>query len=56
MFAELGTVPSFTILVHTHLVALSYFTEPLANYENPKLIAVWGTTAATSLRLARDGD
>ena len=45
MFAELTTVPQITILVHTDLGVGTRFTHPLATYQNPKLIAVWGTTS-----------
>ena len=49
--AELGTVPKISILVHTDLGDLVYVTNPLANYESPKLIAVWGTTLLLLLLL-----
>jgi hypothetical protein len=49
MFAELGAVPQITILADYGFGRFYYFNNPLANYENPKLIAVRGTiTIATS--------
>ena len=42
MFAELGTVPQITILVHTDLGTSTRFTNPLANYENPKCVHCLG--------------
>ena len=35
--------------MHTDLKPGSCNTRSLANYENPKLIAVWGTTATTTV-------
>ena len=54
MFTELGTVPQITILVHTDLEPRAYFTNPLANYENPKQIAVWGTATPRTVRRRLD--
>ena len=48
VFAELGAVPQITILADYGFGRLSYLTNPLANYENPKLIAVSGTTTITT--------